>query len=89
MITYEAQLKSGDLDVLSGLDDEIKEQVLELYYDAIEDIDSEGVYSHAVEAAEILDKMAETIEELKAKLVEYEGHPLYMGDCEYLEEATL
>ncbi|GGN26085.1 hypothetical protein [Halarchaeum nitratireducens] len=89
VITYEAQLKSGDLDVLSGLDDEIKEQVLELYYDAIEDIDSEGVYSHAVEAAEILDKMAETIEELKAKLVEYEGHPLYMGDCEYLEEATL
>lgn len=33
--------------------------------------------------------MAETIEELKAKLVEYEGHPLYMGGCEYLEEATL
>lgn len=89
VITYEAQLKSGDLDDLSELGDEIEEQVLQLYNDAIEDIGDEGVYRHAVEAATILDEMAETIAELKAKLVEYEGHPLYMGQCPYLDEATL
>ena len=47
------------------------------------------VYTHAVDAAAILDEMAKTITELKAKLVEYEGHPLYTGDCSYLNEATL
>lgn len=87
--TYEAQLKSGELDDLEGYGDEIEGEVLEIYHDAIDDLGSDGVYRHAVEAAQILDEMAEKIEELKAKLVEYEGHPLYMGDCPYLDEATL
>jgi len=87
--TYEARLKSDDLDDLDEYRDEIEEEVLEIYYDAIDDLGEEGVYRHAVDAAQILDEMAERIEELKAKLVEYEGHPLYMGDCPYLDEATL
>lgn len=87
--TYEAQLKSDDLDDLDEHRGEIEEEVLEIYYDAIDDLGDEGVYRHAVDAARILDEMAERIEELKTKLVEYEGHPLYMGDCPYLDEATL
>lgn len=43
----------------------------------------------SVEAAKILDEMQLTIEELRAKLVEYEGHPLYSGDCPYLKEASV
>ena len=89
VITYEAQLKSGELEDLNELGEEIEDQVLQLYFDAIEEIGDEGIYRYAVEAAAILDEMAETIEELKAKLIEYEGHPLYMGDCSYLDEATL
>ena len=88
-ITYRAELKSGDLSELSELDGEIEEEVLKRYYGAIDDISSEGVYHHTVEAARTLDEMAKTIEELKTKLVEFEGHPLYTGDCEYLNEATL
>jgi len=87
--TYEAELKSDNLDYLDQYHDEIEEEVLEIYYDAIDAIGEDGVYRHAAEAGQILDEMAEKIEELKAKLVEYEGHPLYMGDCPYLDEATL
>lgn len=87
--TYEAQLNSGNLDDLDEYRDEIEEEVLKIYYDAIDNLGSDGIYRHAVEAAQILDEIAEKIEELKSKLVEYEGHPLYMGDCPYLDEATL
>lgn len=87
--TYEAVIASGDLHGDQDHEDEFLDDLIELHFEAIDDIDDTGVYEHAVEAAEILDEMNIEIEELRAKLVEYEGHPLFTGDCPYLDEASV
>jgi len=87
--TYEAVFASGDLEDHQDLEEEFLDNLIELHFEVIDDIDDSGVYEHAVEAAEILDGMNIKIEELRAKLVEYEGHPLFTGDCPYLDEASV
>lgn len=87
--TYEATIKSGDFDEYGLYEDEIEEQVVNIHFDAIDEIGDDGIYAHAVEAARVLDEMSQSVEELKAKLVEHEGHPVYLDDCPYLEDELL
>lgn len=87
--TYEAVMASGELLDVEEYEDEIVDQLAEIHRGFIENINKKGVYEHGVEAAEILDEMQLSVEELRAKLVEYEGHPLYTGDCPYLDEASV
>jgi len=87
--TYEVDIESDDFTDLDEFEDEVTEQVREIHLEAIDGIGEDGVYQHAVEAAEILDEMEESIEKLRSTLVEYEGHPLYTGDCQYIEEASV
>jgi hypothetical protein len=87
--TYEASAVSGDYDDIEENEEEIDSRLVEIHWNAIDEIGDGELYDHAVEAACILDEMAESVEELKAKLVEHEGHPIYLEDCEYLEEVTL
>lgn len=87
--TYEAIAQSGDYDDLKEKEEEIDTQIVELHWDAIDEIGDGEIYKYPEEAANILDEMAESVEELKAKLVEHEGTPIYQEDCEYVEEVTL
>ena len=43
----------------------------------------------ASEAAGVLDGTEAAVDELEQLLVEYDGRPLYRGECHYLEEATI
>lgn len=87
--TYEIEMASGNFEELAGQEDEILEKIVEIHWTAIDNIGDDDLYDHTVEGADILDAMAGNVEELKAKLVEHEGHPIYLEDCEYLEEVTI
>lgn len=87
--TYQVDIESDDLRDLEEFEDEVTRQVTDIHLEVINDIGEEGVYRHAVEAGEILDEMEESIEKLRSTLVEYEGHPLYTGDCQYIQEASV
>ena len=52
-------------------------------------IGEEYPYELAHEAADVLDDAQEEVIELERILMEYEGRPIYSGDCHYLEEAQL
>jgi hypothetical protein len=87
--TYEVEMGSGDFEDFDDHEDKILDKIVEVHWTAIDDIGEGGLYNHAAEGADILDAMAENVEELKAKLVEHEGHPIYLEDCEYLNEVTI
>lgn len=87
--TYMAKFDSGDLRQADQHEDEIEDTLIRIHNRSIDDIGTEGIYQYTVEAAKILDNMQQTIEELRSRLVEYEGHPLYTEDCPYVEEAGL
>lgn len=87
--TYEAEFDSGDLEETDRFEDEIEDELARIHHEAIDDVRSDGVYRHAVEAAKTLDEMQRAVEDLRAKLVEHEGHPLYTEDCPHIQEAVL
>lgn len=87
--TYEARALSGDFDDLKRIEEEIEAELVEIHSDAIEQIDATPFYVYAIDAAETLDEMAKKVEQLRSKLEEHEGHPIYLEDCEYLEDVTL
>ncbi|WP_336339490.1 hypothetical protein [Haloarcula brevis] len=87
--TYEVEMASDNFKELDDHEDEIIEKIVKIHWTAIDNIGDDDLYDHAVEAADMLDSMAGNVEELKAKLVEHEGHPIYLEDCEYLEEVTV
>jgi hypothetical protein len=68
---------------------EAKEHAEEAVSQVLEKIDEEYPYELAHEAAGILDEAEEEVVELERILMEYEGRPIYPGDCKYLEEARL
>lgn len=87
--TYRVKSDSDYLDDINQYEDEIEKELIRIHNEAIDGIDTEGIYQHTVEAARILDEMQQAVEELRAKLVEHEGHPLYTEDCPYVEDAVL
>ncbi|WP_411963360.1 hypothetical protein [Haloferax sp. YSMS24] len=87
--TYEVEFDSGDLERTDRFEDEIEEELVRIHQEAIDDVHADGVYRHTVEAAKTLDEMQRAVEELRAKLVEHEGHPLYSEDCPHIEDAVL
>lgn len=87
--TYKVTFDSGDLERADQFEDEIEDELIRIHHETIDDVRADGIYQHTVEAARKLDEMQQAIEELRAKLVEHEGHPLYTEDCPYIEEAVL
>lgn len=72
-----------------GLDDEVQPAIIESLHSAIDQIDSEEPFDKARKAGRLLDQLEEPVAELERQLVIYEGKPLYEGDCEYLDEASV
>lgn len=87
--TYKVTPHSGEYEDLEKSEDEIHERLVEIHHEAIDEVNDSGVYEYAVTAAETLDAMEETVQDLKSKLVEHEGHPLYTEDCEFIEEGLV
>lgn len=85
----QARTKTGDYDAISENRDEIEDEIVSLLRSVIRDIDEINPYDSAREAGETLDEMSEAVEELRFKLEEYQGLPLYPEDCEYLESELI
>jgi hypothetical protein len=73
----------------SSLETRIENEAAELVTELIESLEEAIPYKDTVEAARILDDAAEDIAKLEQLLVEYDGRPIYTGDCKYLEEARI
>lgn len=87
---YTATVKGIDRAELDEQErEDIEDEIVDILQQAIEAIDSGNTYAPAREAADCLDALDEEIHELKMLLIEYEGKPLYAGECEYLESAMV
>ncbi|WP_137287717.1 hypothetical protein [Halorussus salinisoli] len=86
---YSASIDDYNREELNELRSSAEEDTKELVEQALTKIDKEHPYSLAYEAAEVLDDAKEAIEELERILMEYEGRPIYTGDCKYLDEAKI
>lgn len=86
---YSALYESSDRDAINDNRSEIKKHVKEVVRAVLEDIDDDYPLDLADEAADILDEASKAVTELEQILIEYEGRPIFPGDCTYLEEAKI
>lgn len=86
---YSASIESYDRERMQDLRSPAQEDVEELMQQVLNNIDQESPYDLAQEAADVLDDAADALVELERILMEYEGRPIYPGDCKYLEEASI
>lgn len=68
---------------------ELQNEGKQVVESVINEVESEFPYETVEEAASVLDEGEEAIDELRQLLVEYDGRPIFTGDCQYLEEARL
>ena len=73
----------------SECDSLISEEVSQVVIDLIKQTNSPQPPEPIMEAAKVLDDSREAVQELERILIEYEGRPIYPGDCKYLEEARI
>jgi len=86
---YSAVFPTNDRDELREWEAKCEhdtEQILGQVLDRVEDV---VPYRRTVEAAKVLDDAQEAIHELEHLLIEYDGRPIYSGDCKYLDEARI
>jgi len=86
---YSASLETDDREKLQEIRPEAEEQTKDLVEQILDNIEEEYPYSLAQEAGAILDEAEGSIVELERILMEYEGRPVYPGDCKYLQEAEI
>jgi len=86
---YAADMDSADGGALQDIRGEAKEAVKPVIQQIFERVDEEYPYTLANEAADVLDGAEEATRELERILIEYEGRPIYPGDCKYLREARI
>lgn len=68
---------------------ELVNQVEEIVWEILSKIESDAPNTTVRQAAETLDEGAAAVEELEQILIEYDGKPIYTGECEYLREARI
>lgn len=83
---YQAFEDSEDIDNVS---DKVKTDAIQAIQESFDAIDDNPPYSRARDAAEVLDQAEQAVLELEHTLVEYEGMPLYQGQCKYLDQASV
>lgn len=69
--------------------EQAEDEIVDILQNEIEEIDYREPYTFARDAADRLDILEEEIRELKMMLIEYEGKPIYSGECEYLHSAMV
>lgn len=67
----------------------LKTTVEEIVHEIVDEVESEYPYETVSRAAEVLDEGEAAIKELEQILIEYDGKPIYSGECEYLREARI
>lgn len=82
---YRATAKTGDRTVVNDNREKIENKISGMLRSVLRDIDEIETYDSAKSAAETLDEIGKVVEELRFKLTEYQGLPLYPGECEYLD----
>lgn len=68
---------------------EVKEAAKEIVREILEQFEDDESISLVRTAGVKLDKAEKVINELEQILIEYDGRPIYTGDCQYLEEAQI
>ena len=64
--------------------DEIDQIVLQFLKEVIDDIEQFNVYQVGQDAADQLNSLADLVQELEIRLVEYRDLEIYEGDCKYI-----
>lgn len=86
---YGAALETDDREELQANRDNAKEDVTGIVEELLDEINDGYPFGLAHDAADTLDDAAIAVDELERTLIEYDGRPIYPGDCEYLQEARL
>lgn len=86
---YKLESKSLKSEDYFNRREEFEDKIKNLLKQHIQEIEQTGVYKLAADAAEILDETDDAIRRLERILVEYEGRPLYSGNCDYIEESRI
>lgn len=86
---YSAVCESADREALREYKSTAKAETEGLLAELLDELEEQQPFEYVGEAAEVLDEAARVIEELQRLLVEYDGRPIYPGDCQYLEEARI
>lgn len=88
MAIYHVHFKNGG-EIPNELPEEAEYQIKELTKGRIDDANTGELYNIVMDSARLLEESEEKIEKLEQTLIEYEGRPIYRGDCKYLEEAKI
>lgn len=86
---YSAVTESSDRDEVREKQSVAKEKAEQLIEQIFDRVEAEQPYKQTEEAASVLDEAAEAVRDLEHLLVEYDGRPIYPGDCKYLKEAQI
>jgi hypothetical protein len=86
---YSAVPAGGESITLSGREEDAKEAVKNSVEDIFTLLEDKHPIEVTREAAEVLDEAQEAVDRLEQLLIEYDGRPIYPGDCKYLDEARI
>ncbi|RZV05081.1 hypothetical protein BDK88_4320 [Natrinema hispanicum] len=88
-LVYSAVLDGADRAELQEQRSEAVDEAEKLFEQVLDQLEEDYPYEQLERAAAVLDEAAAAIDELENLLVEYDGRPIYSGDCKYLEEARI
>lgn len=84
-VRYEGEIDPPTGDERSKLTNKVEEIIHEI----VDELESDSPHETISRAAEVLSEGDEAIQELEQILIEYDGKPIYSGECEYLREARI
>ena len=86
---YGARYNVGSKINQRNINSELTEEVEEIIREIVADVQSEYPIETVHQAADTLDEGVVAVDELEQILLEYDGKPVYQGDCKYLREAKV
>lgn len=86
---YGARYDEGECVEWQESRSELVDEVKDVVKSTIEDVEDDYPFETVTQAANTLDESAVAVDELEHILIEYDGKPIYQGDCEYLHEAEI
>ncbi|MFC7069507.1 hypothetical protein [Halobaculum lipolyticum] len=86
---YGAHFREDELDNMSELGADARELAEESLPTVLNEVERDFPHDSVQAAAERLDEGVDAVDELEQILLEYDGKPVYRGDCEYLRDARI